>query len=79
MCFGILKKKVKPQIEVEGFNLLPKEEVIEFHQWAADSHAYWADAQTEVNDAIPNVGDVEHHLYCIDGHLSGKWYLEQGD
>lgn len=77
MCFGPFKKKPKPPtVEVDGFNLLSKEKVIEEHENAAGYHAYWADRQAEANNTIPNVGDVDWHYYWIDVHLSGKWYLE---
>ncbi len=74
MCFR--KKPVSPTPEVEGFNLLPKETVIEEHENAAGYHAYWAEAQRAANNAIPNVGDEDWHYYWIDVHLSGKWHLE---
>jgi len=76
MCFKLFKKKEEPLPEVDGFNLLPKELVCEEHENAAGYHAYWYDRQKEANNTIPNVGDMDWHLYWIDVHLSGKWWIE---
>ena len=71
------KKIVRPQGKVDGFTLIDRKTVCEEHENAAGYHAYWADRVLSEPGLIPYVGDYDWHMFWIDIHLSGKWWIEK--